>query len=84
MSRRKKDRTREQKKVEFDMTPMIDVVFMLLILFIVAMIGMVVRWTWEGVGGALVVGGMLALYGFSRSKFDQVRLTYVARIPRRG
>ena len=28
--------------------------------FIVAMIGLVVLWKWEGIGGALVVGGMLA------------------------
>ena len=33
--------------------------------FIVAMIGLVVLWKWEGIGGALVVGGMMAFYGLN-------------------
>jgi hypothetical protein len=33
--------------------------------FIVAMIGLVVLWKWEGIGGARVVGGMIASYGLN-------------------
>jgi len=33
--------------------------------FIVAMISLVVLWKWEGIGGALVVGGMIAFYGLN-------------------
>ena len=31
----------------------------------VALIGMAVLWKWEGIGGALVVGGMMAFYGLN-------------------
>lgn len=33
--------------------------------FLTALTGMVVLWRWEGIGGALVIGGMLAFYGLN-------------------
>ena len=33
--------------------------------FLTALVGLVVLWKWEGIGGVLVVAGMLAFYGLN-------------------